>query len=272
MRGRVSLRRCFGVARPYRDTGNLAELENMESLEFNKVAGAILGALLFTVATGIIADAIFEVPEPSKPGYALPAAKTEGGTEKAAKPAASVPLPNLLAKADPKKGEADTKPCQTCHNFQKGAGVKIGPPLYGVVGRKKGSVPGFAYSDGMKAKGGTWTFADIDTFITKPAAYVSGTKMTFAGEPDPMKRADIVAYLRTLSDNPVPLPKPEAAKAAAPAPAKTAAPAPGKAAAPAPAPAKAATPSPAATPAPKPAATPAPTPAPAAPAPAPAAK
>jgi cytochrome c len=230
----------------------------MESLEFNKAAGAILGALLFTVATGIIADAIFAVPSPAKPGYALPAAKAEGGSATAAKPAASVPLPNLLAKADPKKGEADTKPCQTCHNFQKGAGVKIGPPLYGVVGRKKGSVPGFAYSPGMKSKGGTWTFADINTFITKPSAYVPGTKMTFAGESDPVKRANIIAYLRTLSDNPVPLPKPVPEKKAAPA--KAAAPAPAKAAAPAAA--KPAAPTPAASPAPGKPTAPAPEPAP----------
>lgn len=222
----------------------------MESLEFNKAAGAILGALLFTVATGIIADAIFDVPSPAKPGYALPAAKAEGGNGKATKAAAAVPLPNLLAKADPKKGEADTKPCQTCHNFQKDAGVKIGPPLYGVVGRTKGSVPGFAYSPGMKSKGGTWTFADINTFITSPSAYVPGTKMTFAGESDPVKRANIIAYLRTLSDNPVPLPKPVAEKKAAPA----------KAAAPEAA--KPATPAPAASPAPAKPTAPAPEPAP----------
>lgn len=244
----------------------------MESLEFNKAAGAILGALLFTVATGVIADAIFAVPSPAKPGYALPAAKAEGGSATAAKPAPSVPLPDLLAKADPKKGEADTKPCQTCHNFQKGAGVKIGPPLYGVVGRKKASVPGFAYSPGMKSKGGTWTFADINTFITKPSAYVSGTKMTFAGESDPVKRADIIAYLRTLSDNPVPLPKPVPEKKAAPAPAKAAAPAAAKPAAPAPEAGKASAPAATPAPAPAPASAPAKPAAPAPAAPAPAAK
>jgi cytochrome c len=240
----------------------------MESLEFNKVAGAILGALLFTVATGILADAIFAVPRPGKPGYALPFAKAGGSSGKAANSAASVPLANLLAKADPKKGHADTKPCQVCHNFEKGAGPKIGPPLYGVVGRKKGSIPGFAYSAGMKSKGGIWTFADINTFITNPSAYVPGTKMTFSGEPEATKRADIIAYLRTLSDNPVPLPKPvpvkAPAKAAAPAPAKAAAP--GNAAKPPAAPAAApAAPAKAASPAPAKAAAPAP--APAAPAP-----
>lgn len=198
--------------------GNLGELEDMDSFEFNKIAGAVLGALLFTLATGLLADAIFARPTPAKAGYDLPAAPPAAASA-AAKAAPSVPLPELLAKADPKKGEADTKPCQACHNFAKGAGVKIGPPLYGVVGRPKGSVPGFDYSPGMKAKGGTWTFADLNTFITDPKAYVSGTKMTFAGYDNPQERADVIAYLRT-SDNPVPLPKPApAAPAKAPAPA-----------------------------------------------------
>ncbi|MHB8884210.1 MAG: c-type cytochrome [Methylovirgula sp.] len=182
----------------------------MDSFEFNKMAGALLGALLFTMATGVLADAIFSHPELAKAGYDLPAASAAPAAK--AKAAPAVPLAELLAKADPKKGEADTKPCQACHNFAKGAGIKIGPPLYGVVGRPKGSFPGFDYSAGMKAKGGDWTFADINTFITDPAAYVSGTKMTFSGEPDPRKRADIIAYLRTLSDNPVPLPSPSAKK------------------------------------------------------------
>ena len=184
----------------------------MDSFEFNKMAGALLGALLFTFATGLLAQVIFSHPALTKPGYDLPAAPAAAASAAPTKAAPSVPLADLLAKADPKKGEADTKPCQACHNFAKGAGIKIGPPLYGVVGRPKGSVAGFDYSAGMKAKGGNWTFADIDTFITDPKAYVSGTKMTFAGVPEASKRADIIAYLRTLSDNPVPLPAPSAKK------------------------------------------------------------
>ncbi len=138
------------------------------------------------------------------------------------------PLPERLAKADVSKGQANTKACQACHNFEKGAGAKVGPDLYGVVDRPKGSVAGFGYSDGMKAKGGDWTFDDLDHFLTNPKAFVSGTKMAFAGEADPQKRADIIDYLHTLSDSPVALP------AVAAAPAKEAAPAaPGKEAAPA---------------------------------------
>jgi cytochrome c len=220
----------------------------MDSFEFNKIAGAILGALLFTLATGVIAEVVFSSPTPAKPGYALPSAAPEGAAGGEAKAAPQVPLADLLAKADPKKGEADTKACQACHDFQKGGGIKVGPPLYGVVGRPKASVAGFDYSTGLKAKGGNWTYEDLDTWIADPKAYVSGTKMAFSGIPEAEKRADVLAYLKTLSDSPVPFPKPEPAKAAAPAAAPAGgapAPAPEKGAAPAPAPAKGAAPAPA---------------------------
>ena len=198
----------------------------MNSFEFNKLAGGLLGALLFAMALNIVSDGIFSQARPAKPGYDLPAleeAAAESGT-----PAPAEPLPVLLAKADPKKGETFTKACQACHNFEKGAGPKVGPPLYGVVDRPKGSIGGFSYSEGMKDKGGKWTFDDLNAFIANPKGVVSGTKMAFAGEKDPQKRADIIDYLHTLSENPEPLPKAEPA-AAAPAPAG-AAPAPPKAA------------------------------------------
>lgn len=179
----------------------------MDSFQFNKIAGAVLGTLLFGMATGIASETIFTHPKPAKPGYELPSAEVASAEPAPAAKAPAEPLPELLAKADPQKGQADTKACQACHNFEKGAGAKIGPPLYGVVDRPKGSVPGFAYSDGMKSKGGNWTFEDLNSFITDPKAYVAGTKMAaFGGEKDAHKRADILAYLRSLSDSPAPLP------------------------------------------------------------------
>ena len=117
------------------------------------------------------------------------------------------PLPALLAKADAKKGAQDAKICQTCHNFDKGAGAKIGPPLYGVVGRPIASVAGFAYSDSLKGVGGNWTYEEISKMITNPKSVAADTKMTFPGEKDAQRRADILAYLQTLSDSPVPFPK-----------------------------------------------------------------
>ncbi len=169
----------------------------------NKTALAVMMVLLLTMALGVFSNALYAPDKAAKPGYNLPS-----GGEKTAQAEApkETPLPVLLAKADPKKGEADTKVCQSCHSFDKGGAAKVGPPLYGVVGRAKGSIAGFGYSDGVKAKGGDWTYEDLNKFITKPSAYISGTKMTYPGEQEPEKRADILAYLRTLSDSPVPFP------------------------------------------------------------------
>lgn len=178
----------------------------MDSFEFNKVAGAILGVLLLADLLNVGSGVVFKHSELEKPGYDLPGAVAEAA--KADTGAPSEPLPVLLAKADVTKGEADTKACQACHNFEKGAAAKVGPPLYGVVGRAKGSIAGFSYSDGMKAKGGTWTYDDLNAFIANPKGYVSGTKMGYSGEANPQKRADIIDYLHTLSDTPEPLPAP----------------------------------------------------------------
>jgi len=180
----------------------------MDSFEFNKMAGALLGALGLTLGLYIVSGAIFSHPTLTKPGYDLPAAEAEGGEAKSGG-APAENLPELLAKADPAKGQADTKPCQACHNFEKGAGVKIGPPLYGVLGRPKASIAGFDYSDGLKAKGGNWTFEDLDHFIKSPKSFIAGTKMAFGGEATDQKRADLLVYLNTLSDKPEALPKVE---------------------------------------------------------------
>ncbi len=182
-------------------------------IELNKIAGAALGTLLFTMVLGISADAVYSPKKPEKPGYDLPAlAEAPAGGGEA--PAAAVPLPVLLAKADPKKGEANAKACTACHVFDKGGAAKVGPPLYGVVGRAKASVASFAYSEALKAKGGDWSFEDLSKFIANPKGYVNGTKMAYAGEKDPGKEADIIAYLRSLSDSPVPLPQAADASAA----------------------------------------------------------
>jgi cytochrome c len=179
----------------------------MDSFEFNKIAGAILGTLMLTMALGLFSGFVFSPPVPAKPGYNLPDAAPEQAPAEASG-APATPLPVLLAKASVEKGQADVKVCGACHNFEKGAGSKVGPPLYGVVGRPVASVAGFDYSDAMKKKGGNWTLDELNAFITNPKAHVPGTKMGYAGEASPEKRADIVDYLHTLSDSPEPLPAP----------------------------------------------------------------
>jgi len=176
----------------------------MTTTDTNKTLIAVLGVLLLTMGLGVVSNAIYAPSHAEKPGYALPAG--EAATAKGDAPKEE-PMPALLAKADVKKGEADVKVCQSCHSFEKDGVAKVGPPLYGIVGRPKASIAGFAYSDGLKGIGGNWTFADLFKFITKPSAYVAGTKMTYPGEPDPQKRADIIDYLHMLSESPQPLPQ-----------------------------------------------------------------
>ncbi len=117
------------------------------------------------------------------------------------------PLPARLAAADVNKGQASAKKCLSCHSFDQGAGAKVGPNLYGVVGRTKATFPNFAYSDAFKKLAGNWTYEDLDKFLTKRGAFAAGTKMTFAGLPSGAERADVIAYLRSISPQAPPPPQ-----------------------------------------------------------------
>lgn len=186
---------------------------SMDSFELNKVAGAVLGVLTFTLGLNVFADILFSSHGPEKAGYEIAVQEEMTGEAQAAP--AEVPLAQLLAAASPEKGEAQAKKCAACHNFVEGAGAKVGPDLYGIVGRPVGGVEGFAYSAAMKAHGGTWTFQDLSDFIKNPKADIPGTAMGFAGIAKDTDRADLIAYLNTLSHSPLPLPSPEATPAAA---------------------------------------------------------
>jgi cytochrome c len=191
----------------------------MDSFEINKILGAMLGTCLFLLAVHIASGAIFSPPVPVKPGYEI-AVKEEQPAQSGggAAPAADVPIANMLASASTQQGEQIAKVCLTCHNMAKAGGNKVGPDLYGVVGRAIASVTGFNYSAALKAKGGTWTFDALNSWLKNPRGDVQGTLMTFAGLPSEKQRADIIAYLNSNSDSPLPLPKAaEAAPASRPA-------------------------------------------------------
>ena len=192
----------------------------MNSFELNKILGAILGTCLITLALNIGASAIFAPEKPAKPGYNI-AVQEHGAGAAASAPAAEEPMEAMMASASVEKGQATAKQCAACHTFEKGGPNRVGPNLWGIVGRPKASEAGFDYSGPMKGKGGNWTIDDLNVFLANPKGMVPGTKMTFNGLPRGNQRADVIAYLNSLSDNPAPLPK---AADAAPAPAASAAP------------------------------------------------
>lgn len=187
----------------------------MDSFELNKVLGAVLFTSLVTLALNITAGAVFTPAKPAKPGYEIAVPEQEAAGEKTAAPAEEEkPIAVLLASADPKAGQNAVKKCMTCHTFGKGEPNRVGPNLYGIVGRDKASHEGFAYSDALKQKGGKWTFEDINHFITNPKDFAPGTKMSYAGDRRASDRANIIAYLNQNSDTPLPLPQAAQAPAA----------------------------------------------------------
>jgi cytochrome c len=190
----------------------------MDSFEWNKIIGAVLGTVIFIFVVRLVAEAVYEPEKPAKPGYVV-----EGVVETPAAGAASAPVAEVvpdfgtvLPAADVADGKTISTKCEQCHDIAKGGPNKIGPELWNVVGRPRATEPGFSYSSAMKAKGGTWTYEELFKFLHAPGSYIPGTKMSFAGLRSEKDRIDLIAFLRTQEDSPAPIPAP-APKAAAPA-------------------------------------------------------
>jgi len=202
----------------------------VSDLTFNKIAGAVLATGLAVFLLREVSSIVFEKEPPEKAGYAIAVADTgEGG---GAAPEAPIDWGTVLPTADVEAGKAISAKCQSCHNFDQGGPNQTGPNLFGVVGRKPGSHPGFAYSPAMQdfgAKTPAWDYEHLNAFLSGPQKYIAGTKMTFVGLKKPEDRIAIIAYLHSLGST-LPIPKPNPAAAAAPA--AGAAPAPASGAAP----------------------------------------
>ncbi len=185
--------------------------DNKDPLLANKYISAVIGAALLAMVLGALAALLYKKHEPAEHAWSIaPEQAQQAGTETAAaaEPAALEPVGPMLAAADVASGQNIAKRCAACHSFDKGGPAKVGPPLYDIVGHAKAASEVYAakYSSALKSAGGSWTYEDLNAFLHSPKTDIPGTTMGFAGLKKPQERADIIAWLRTLSDAPVALP------------------------------------------------------------------
>ena len=179
----------------------------MDSFELNKIIAAILMVALLIIGLSKIADGVFHVNKPENPGYKIvlenqPTVSISQATETVEK----IDIAALMMQGDIASGKKIFKKCAACHSIKKGGTNKIGPALYGVVGRKVGGVADYKYSKALATYSKEWTFEELNGFLTKPSAYLKGTKMSYAGLRKETDRASIIKYLNQSSDSPRPLP------------------------------------------------------------------
>jgi len=180
----------------------------MDSFELNKIIAAILLVALLVIGIGKLSDIIFYVEKPEKPGYAV---EVEQAVVTAAKSGTDtkenmIDITALMAKGDLTTGEKVFKKCAACHSIVKGGKNNIGPALYNVVNRQVGAVNDYKYSKALSEYGKKWTFEELNGYLIRPAKWIKGTKMAFAGLRKEKDRASVILYLNQNSDNPLPLP------------------------------------------------------------------
>ena len=179
----------------------------MDSFEINKIVAAVLMVALLVIGIGKLSDDIFHEEKPEKPGYAVDVEEaTTVSTSTKASVEEKVDIAALMAMGDVTIGEKVFKKCAACHSIVKGGKNNIGPALYNVVGRKTGVVSDYKYSKALASYDKEWTFEELNGYLIKPAKWVKGTKMAFAGLRKEKDRASVIKYLNQNSDSPLPLP------------------------------------------------------------------
>ena len=179
----------------------------MDSFEVNKIIAAILMVALLVIGLGKVADSVFHVKKPKNPGYKVEVeSQSISDISQAASVVEKIDIAAIMALGDIASGEKIFKKCAACHSINKGGKNKIGPALYNVVGRKVGGLDNYKYSKALASYGKEWTFEELNGFLQKPASYLKGTKMSYAGLRKEKDRASIIKYLNQNSDSPKPLP------------------------------------------------------------------
>ena len=176
----------------------------MDSFEINKIVTAVLVVFLVVFGIGKISDIVFYVEKPTASAY-----KIEVSTANATQDSntdQSIDIAALLAMGNLDDAKKVWKKCSACHSIKKGGKNKIGPALYNVLGRNVAALGDYKYSNALRSYGKSWTFEEINGFLSKPQAYIKGTKMAFAGLKKEKDRASIILFMNQNSDNPLPLP------------------------------------------------------------------
>ena len=179
----------------------------MDSFELNKIIASILLVALLVIGLGKLADSVFHIKQPKNPGYQVEIENQSTSLiTQVSEVEEKIDIVAIMALGDVTAGEKIFKKCAACHSIEKGGANKIGPALYGVVGSKVGHVSDYKYSKALATYGKQWSFEELNGFLTKPASYLKGTKMSYAGLRKETDRASVIKYLNQNSDNPIPLP------------------------------------------------------------------
>ena len=178
-------------------------------METNKIFGAIILALLLLALFSKTGEMLVHPNYPEETAYKIDVPE-EGIQNESSKevvdPFENLPdILSLLQTASLENGEKLSKKCSTCHSFESGGANKAGPNLWNLINRKKASKEGFAYSAALVEFGGDWSYSELNKFFLKPKKYIKGTKMNFNGLKKDSDRADLILWLRSLSDSPAPL-------------------------------------------------------------------